>query len=82
MTEQELQSIIFAALKKAAPESTPEELAPEENFREELDIDSYTFLQMLVDISEKTGVEVPEVDYGRVSSVAGMQEYLAARIGS
>ncbi|WP_028581979.1 acyl carrier protein [Desulfogranum japonicum] len=82
MTEQELQAIIFASLKKVAPESIPEDLDPDENFREELDIDSYTFLQMLVHIGEQTGVEVPEIDYGRVSTLSGMQGYLTARLSS
>ncbi|WP_448871796.1 acyl carrier protein [Desulfobulbus propionicus] len=80
MTEQELHAIIFAALKKVAPESTPEELELEENIREALDLDSFTFLRLLVDIGEKTGIEIPEGDYGRVSTLRGMRHYLAARL--
>jgi len=80
MTEQELQAAIFAALKKVAPESTPEDLDPDENIREALDIDSFTFLRLLVDISDKTGIEIPETDYGAVSNLKGMQGYLAARL--
>lgn len=80
MTEHELHAIILAALKRVAPESAPEELAPAENIREALDIDSFTFLRLLVDIGEKTGVEVPESDYGRVATLGDMQRYLASRL--
>ena len=80
MTEQELRSIIVAELKKAAPESEPAVLAPDENIREALDIDSFSFLRVLVGIGEQTGIEIPEADYGQVSTFAGMQGYLAARL--
>ncbi len=82
MTNDTLQTIIITALKKVAPESLPEDLDPEENFREALDIDSYTFLQILVNIGRQTGVEIPEIDYGKVSSMAGMHDYLASRLSS
>lgn len=80
MTEQELRSIIAAELKKVAPESEPADLALDENTREALDIDSFSFLRLLVSIGEQTGIEMAEADYGMVSTFAGMQGYLAARL--
>jgi acyl carrier protein len=79
MTEQELIAIIVAELKKVAPETDPAALAPEENLREALDIDSFSFLRVLVGIGEQTGIEIPEADYGKVGTMAAMTGYLAAR---
>jgi acyl carrier protein len=80
MTEQELIAIIVAELKKIAPETDPAALAPEENLREALDIDSFSFLRVLVGIGEQTGIEIPEADYGKVGTMAAMTGYLAARL--
>lgn len=80
MTEHELQAILFSELKKLAPECDPATVAPDENIREALDIDSYSFLRLLAALSEATGVAIPEADYGKVSTLAAMTAYLAARL--
>jgi acyl carrier protein len=80
MTEQELKAIIFQELQKVAPESNPANLGPEENIREALDIDSFSFLRVLVGLSERTGIDIPEGDYGKVPTLATMTAYLIARL--
>lgn len=80
MTENELKESIFMELKKVAPESDPAGVDVNENIREALDIDSFSFLKVLVGIGDRTGVEIPEADYGKVSTVAAMMGYLAARL--
>ena len=81
MTEAELKRIIFDGLRKIAPESEPETLAPDVNVRKTLDIDSYDFLNFLIGLSEKLGVEVPEEDYGKIRSLKELLTYLSARVG-
>jgi acyl carrier protein len=81
MTEAQLKEIVYRELRKVAPEADPATLRPEENIREELDIDSYDFLQFLIGLSEETGVEIPEEDYEQTFTVAGLLRYLSARIG-
>jgi acyl carrier protein len=81
MSEAELKRIIFDGLRKIAPESEPEALAPDANVRKTLDIDSYDFLNFLIGLSEKLGIEVPESDYGKVRTLREMLSYLAERIG-
>ena len=80
MTEQELKAIIVDELRKAAPESDPETLDPNESIREALDIDSFSFLRVLVGLSDRTGVEIPEADYGHVGTLAAMTAYVVARL--
>jgi len=81
MTESEVKRAIFDGLRKIAPESEPEALAPDANVRKVLDIDSYDFLNFLIGLSEKLGIEVPESDYGKVRTLREMLSYLAERIG-
>ena len=81
MTDWELQKIIFAELQKIAPESDPAGLEPNESIREALDIDSYSFLKVLVGLHDRTGIEIPESDYGQLATLAGMLNYLRAHLG-
>jgi len=81
MTDRELQSIMFAELQKVAPESDPSGLDVHESIREGLDIDSYSFLKVLVGLNERTGIEIPESDYGQLATLAGMLNYLRAHLG-
>lgn len=81
MTDDQLREIVFRGLRQIAPEADPANLRPGENIREELDVDSYDFLQFLIALSEETGVEIPEADYEQVFTLAGLFRYLSARLG-
>jgi acyl carrier protein len=80
MTEAQLKEIVFRGLRQVAPETDPNSLRLDENIREELDIDSYDFLQFLIGLSEETGVEIPEADYEKVFTLGGLVSYFAARV--
>ncbi len=80
MTEPEIRSLIVAGLRRIAPETNPASLRPEQNIRATLDIDSFDFLNLLITLHDKTGVEIPEADYGKLVTLDGMVRYLAAKI--
>lgn len=82
MTDAEIKEIVFNGLRQIAPEADPAALPPDENIREALDVDSYDFLQFLIAISEQTGVEIPEADYAKVFTLAGLFSYLSAALGN
>lgn len=79
MTDAEINAAILDGLARIAPESDPAELSPDENVRRALDIDSYDFLNFLIGLHEKLGVEIPEADYGKLNTLAEMTTYLASR---
>jgi acyl carrier protein len=80
MTDVQLKEMIFKGLRQIAPEADPAALLPDENIREALDVDSYDFLQFLIAISEETGVDIPEADYQKVFTLAGLFRYLSAAL--
>lgn len=80
MTEPEIRSLIVAELRRIAPETNPASLRPAQNIRATLDIDSFDFLNLLITLHDKTGVEIPEADYGKLVTLDGMVRYLAAKI--
>jgi acyl carrier protein len=79
MTESEIQGVIFELLRRIAPEADPQQVKPNENLRQALDIDSFDFLNFLITLHERLGVEIPEADYGRLSTLSDLVQYLAAR---
>lgn len=77
MNDIELKDIVFMELKKVAPECDPADVDPDDNIREALDIDSYSFLKMLVGLCDRTGIDIPEADYEKVFTLGGMLRYLS-----
>lgn len=79
MTREQIRSDIFELLKKTAPETDPTRLGPDENIREALNIDSFDALQFLVAINEKMGIDIPEEDYGKTTTMRSLTDYLEQR---
>ena len=76
MNKEEIEKMIFQLLKKFAPETDPDQLSPHETIRESLNIDSYDFLQFIVALDEKLKIEIPEEDYGKISTLGTLTDYL------
>jgi acyl carrier protein len=80
MNEAELKTILFDGLREIAPETEPEKLRPDQKIRETLDIDSFDFLKFLIALNEKTGIEIPEADYGKLDTLDAMLRYLGPKV--
>jgi acyl carrier protein len=80
MTEAEIRETIFKLLGRIAPEADFGTLAPDDNLRRTLDIDSFDALNFFIALHEELGVEIPEADYGRLNTLAELVRYLAARV--
>jgi acyl carrier protein len=80
MTEAQLKETIFKVLGQIAPEADLSTLGPHANVRETLDIDSFDHLNFLIGLHEALGVEIPEGDYGQLTTLADIMSYLSARL--
>jgi acyl carrier protein len=78
VTPEELRPAVLKALHRVAPEADLESLDPSQDLRDALDIDSIGILQFATGIAQEAGIEVPERDYARITTLAGCLEYLAA----
>ena len=79
MNKEEIEKIIFSSLKQIAPDTEPSELSPDENIRETLGIDSFDFLQFIVSLDEKLNIEIPEQDYGKITTLRLLTDYLIGK---
>jgi acyl carrier protein len=80
MTEAQLKETIFKVLGQIAPEADLSHLAPDADLRQALDIDSFDHLNFLIGLNEALGVDIPEADYGQLTTLTAIVRYLAARV--
>ncbi|MGM0577506.1 MAG: acyl carrier protein [Myxococcota bacterium] len=81
MTRDEIRAAFLEALSDVAPEVDVEALEPDAPLRDEVDLDSVDFLQLLRDLRDRLGVEVPEQDYDRLRTLDSTVDYLRQRSG-
>ena len=81
MSTDPIRDAVTDCLLAIAPEADLARLDTRASLREQLDIDSFDFLNLLIALQQRLGVEVPEADYRQVDSLDGLLEYLARRAG-
>jgi len=82
MNRDELRRALLETLSDVAPEGDFDRLAPERPLRDQLDIDSYDFLQWMVALHERLGIDIPEADYPRLATLNSAIEYLVAHVAA
>lgn len=82
MNRSEIEAAVHATLQRVVP-VTPDELDPEEPFRDQFEMDSLDFLNFVLALEKEHGVKIPEVRYPGCAHLAGaatvLEEALAAR---
>ena len=81
MDDPSLRAIVLAALCRIAPEVAPGEIQPGVPLRDQVDLDSMDWLNFLVGLHAKLGVEIPEADYAKLVTLDNLVAYLGAKLG-
>jgi acyl carrier protein len=76
MNESDIRAVVAAALEEVAPGFDLDLIDADEDFVYELDIDSMDFLNFVIGVHERTGIEIPERDYPKLSSLNKAIGYL------
>lgn len=74
--DKDLRQQILEQLVEVAPDVDPEAVDPEKNFRDQFEIDSVDFLNLVLGLEKRLGVRIPEYDYPKLSSLKGAMAYL------
>jgi acyl carrier protein len=82
MTEEEIRRTIIEELSNIAPETDPAAISPDADVREALDIDSMDILNFVIALHTRLRVDIPEVDYPKLLTIAGATAYLAKKLGA
>jgi acyl carrier protein len=80
MSPDALRKAVLDALLEIAPEADPASIKPSVSLRDQLDIDSFDFLNFIVQLSKTLHVDVPEADHAKLGTLEGCIAYLAPRV--
>jgi acyl carrier protein len=80
MDEPELRTALIGLLQRIAPEVAPGAIDAASPLREQVDLDSIDFLNFLISVHERFGVDIPEADYERLRSLDDLVGYLRPRM--
>ena len=81
-TRDQIRAAIFEVLGAIAPEVEPAAISPDKPLREQVDIDSFDFLNVIIRLHEALGIDIPERDYAELLTLNAAVDYLARRCRS
>jgi acyl carrier protein len=80
MSSVDVDTILREELGNIAPDVDLEMIDPHADLREALDIDSMDFLNFVTAIHRRLNLDIPELDYPKLGSLAGALDYLKAKL--
>jgi acyl carrier protein len=70
---------VLEALAEVVPESASASLVAGQAFRDQIDMDSVDYLNFVLALEARCGLEVSELDYPKLASLRGAVDYLLER---
>jgi acyl carrier protein len=80
MSPPEIRSEILDILSDIAPDEDLSTLADDKPFREQLELDSMDFLDIVMELRKRHRIQIPEADYQHLASLATTVAYLEPRM--
>ena len=76
MVADEIRRVILDILSRIQPDEDLSGLVDEVPFRDQLELDSMDFLDIVMELRKRFNIEVPESDYQELVSMASCIQYL------
>ncbi len=76
MTREEIRGEVLEILKDIAPDEDLSNLDDKASFREQMELDSMDFLDIVMELRKRHRVQVPEDDYVELASMESTVNYL------
>ncbi len=80
MNEPEIKARVIEIIKAIAPELEEGDLRADRPLRDQIDLDSMDWLNVLVAVNEKLHVDIPEVDYGKLVTLDNLVAYIRGKL--
>lgn len=81
-TPEQIRQSFFEVLGEIAPEVEPATIDPGKPLRDQVDLDSMDWLNVIIRLHEILGIEIPEADYAELTTLDSTVAYLARRTGA
>ena len=79
MSPADIRTEILDILSDIAPDEDLSNLKDDVAFREQLELDSMDFLDIVMELRKRHGIEVPEADYMQLASLDSCADYLTPK---
>ena len=80
MTGDEIKEAVIAILSDIAPDEDLSNLKEEVPFRDQLELDSMDFLDIVMELRKRYRIRIPEEDYQELASMESTVNYLEPRM--
>ena len=80
MSADQIRQVILNILVRIAPDNDLTNLKDEIPFREQMELDSMDFLDIVMEIRKRYRVQIPEEDYSFLNTMASTVSYLLPRL--
>ena len=80
MTKDQIRQAILDIIKDIAPDEDLSNIKDDVRLREQLDLDSMDFLDIVMELRKRYNVEVPEADYMQLASLSSSANYLEPKL--
>ena len=76
MTKDDVKQIVKDIIEEIAPDEDLGSVQDEVRLRDQLDLDSMDFLDIVMELRKQHGIEVAEADYPELASLQSCADYL------
>ncbi len=80
MTAAEIKQAVLEILADIAPDEDLSNLKEDVPLREQLEMDSMDFLDIVMELRKRYRIQIPEEDYMELATLAGTVKYLEPRM--
>ncbi len=80
MTREQVRKAVLDIISDIAPDEDLGSIKDDEKLRDQFDLDSMDFLDIVMELRKRFKLEVPEQDYQELVSMASSVEYLFPRL--
>ncbi len=82
MEKQDIRQIVINIIAEIAPDEDLSNLKDDVRLRDQLDLDSMDFLDIVMELRKTYGIEVPESDYVQLESLKSCVDYLLPKFNA
>lgn len=79
MTHDACKQIVLDIIADIAPDEDLSNIKPDVRLRDQMQLDSMDFLDIVMELRKQHGIEVPEADYPQLASLDSCAAYLTPK---
>jgi len=80
MTDSQIKGLILKIIAEIAPDEDLNAIKPDVRLRDQIDLDSMDFLDIVMELRKRHRIDVPEQDYKELATLDSCVAYLRPRM--